>query len=160
MDRPVNYIYRGVDEFSSRSLNTSSRVAPSGLKRKCPKSLGLHIFVQGYVTPCVAYKQVVHGKHKLNICPPVLSSSFCCLLLLCTSLFLGAVCPFVVPPRTVIGNVSTRFLFLFLRLMKTRSRNTKPVTKTPPKKLPTAIPTELILLLDPSPCPDERKQMV
>jgi len=122
--------------------------------------LASSIFVQANITPCVAHKQVVHGKHMLNICPAVVSSSFCCLLLLRTSLFLGAVFPFVVPFRTVIGNISTRFLFLFLRLRKTRSRNTKPATKTPPKKLPTAMPTELIELLDPSPCPGERKNMV
>ena len=122
--------------------------------------LAFSIFVQGNVTPCVAYKQVVHGKHMFNICPAVLSSSFCCLLLLFTSLFLDAARPFAAPLRTVIGNIFTRFLFLFLRLRKTTSRNTKTVTKTPPKKLPAATPTELIELLDPSPFPGEQKQMV
>lgn len=108
-------------------------------------------------TPCASYIHVVHGKHMLSICPAETSSSFRCLLLLFTSPFSDAACPFVLPWRTVIGKTSTRFLLLFLRFTKKISRNIRTVTNTPPKKLPSAMLTELIGLLEPSLRPGEWK---
>ena len=104
------------------------------------------------------YIHVVQGKHML-ICPSeTRSSPLHSLLFLFNSPFSDAACLFIAPSGTVIGRASIRRLFLFLRFTKATSKNINTVTSTPPKKLPSATPTELIGLLEPSLRPGKLKK--
>ena len=98
-----------------------------------------------YLTFLETHTQVANGTQNWVIISPrrTLLLLFCVLGLFVSVLLSGwhSSTDF---PLVVIGKGPTWLLFLVLRFMTVRRRAAKSVTTAPPKKLPTARPTELL----------------